>query len=137
LSDLEKYLNIKELLEEKFNAAKIENAQKELKQIKRQSQSLSKLLDNLENYQTFNDGLKETINKLISLDGKELVSGMSEETQKMKLNKIIKKIEIYYYIFNYDFNFLDYPYLSNVILEIIKRKVPNPDKNISDLLQQL
>ena len=45
--------------------------------------------------------------------------------------------EISYYIFNYDFNFMDYPYLSVVVLEIIKRKAPNPDAKISDLLQQL
>lgn len=135
LYDLEKYLNIKELLEEKFDAPRIENAQKELNQIERQSLLLDKLLNGLENYQIFNDGLKETLNKIISLDGQELVSGMPEEIQKMKLNKIM--VEISYYIFNYDFSFLDYPYLSDVVMEIIKRKVPNPDKNISDLLQQL
>jgi hypothetical protein len=32
---------------------------------------------------------------------------------------------------------LDYPYLSEVVLEIIKRKRPNPDADISDLLKKI
>ena len=39
--------------------------------------------------------------------------------------------------FNYDFKFNDFPYLSDIVLEIFKRKQPNPDADISDLLQKL
>ncbi len=135
LSDLEKYFTAKKLLENKLDATKIKNAEKQLSQIKLESASLDKLINTVENYQILNDGLKETINKIMALDGQESVVGLSKETQNKKFIKIMTDIS--YYIFNYDFNHLDYPYLSDVVLEIIKRKAPNPDADISDLLQKL
>jgi hypothetical protein len=53
------------------------------------------------------------------------------------MKKIIVLSEISVYIFNYDFNFTYYPYLSNIVLEIIKRKQPDADADISDLLNAL
>jgi hypothetical protein len=135
LSDLEKYFTAKKLLENKLDATKIKNAEKQLSQIKLESTSLDKLINTVENYQILNDGLKETINKIMALDGQESVVGLSKETQNKKFIKIMTDIS--YYIFNYDFNHLDYPYLSDVVLEIIKRKAPNPDADISDLLKKL
>ena len=55
--------------------------------------------------------------------------------EKKKLDKILA--EFSFFIFNYEFNFLDYPYLSDIILEIIKRKQPNADADISNLLNKL
>jgi hypothetical protein len=134
LPDLEKYFTAKELLAKKFDAAKIKDAQAQLSQIQQQSELLDKLKEHIENYQTFNDGLKETIEKIIDLDKRESVTG--EEVQKQKFNKILAEISSY--IFNYGFNFMDYPYLSDdIILEIIKRKQPNADANITDILNKL
>jgi len=92
---------------------------------------LDGLKKNLKNYQAFTDGLKESIKKIIELDKNQAVSGMSEDIQKSKLNEISQ------YIFDYDFNLIDYPYLSNIVLEIIKDKQSNPDADISDLLKNL
>lgn len=135
LSDLEKYFSIKKLFQSKFNNANIEDAQKQFNLIELESSSIDKLKNKVENYQALNDGLRETIERIITLDGQELVVSMSKETQNKKLSKIL--IEISYYIFNYDINLLDYPYLSDVLFEIIKRKTPNPDADISDLLIKL
>jgi len=131
LVDLETYFNAKELLAMKFDASQIKNAQTQLNQIKRQSELLDGLKKNLKNYQAFTDGLKESIKKIIELDKNQAVSGMSEDIQKSKLNEISQ------YIFDYDFNLIDYPYLSNIVLEIIKDKQSNPDADISDLLKNL
>ena len=131
LIDLETYFNAKELLAMKFDASQIKNAQTQLNQIKRQSELLDGLKKNLKNYQAFTDGLKESIKKIIELDKNQAVSGMSEDIQKSKLNEISQ------YIFDYDFNLIDYPYLSNIVLEIIKDKQSNPDADISDLLKNL
>lgn len=135
LSDIEKYLSAKELLDGKADAAQIKSHQVLLEQIKRDSEALKRLKEMLGNYQTFNDGLKETIGKIIALDEREAVSGMGEEIQKKKLDKILAELSTF--IFNYDFNFSDYPYLSDILLELIKRKQPNADANISDLYGKL
>jgi peptidoglycan hydrolase CwlO-like protein len=135
LLDLAKYFDAQELLAKKFDAAKIKDAQTQLNQIQQQSESLNKLKENIENYQTFTDGIKESIEKIIALDNKESVSDMPEEVQKRKFDKILAELSSY--IFNYDFNFMDYPYLSDIVLDIIKRKQPNADADITDILKKL
>ena len=135
LSDIQIYFNAKELLDSKLDAAQIKSQQIQLSQIKRESVELGKLKEILSNYQTFNDGLKETVERIIALDKKEAVSGMSNEIQKKKFDKILAELSSY--IFNYDFIFSDYPYLSNILLDLIKRKQPNADADISDLLEKM
>lgn len=135
LSDLDKYFSEKRLLEMKFDAAKIKNAENQLSQIKIESTSLNKLKNTLQNYQAVNEGLKETLGKIMAWDAQESVANGPQYPYSQKLNKIMGEISLY--IFNYDFHFLDYPYLSDVVLEVIKRKVPNPDADISNLLQKL
>ncbi|HQV85236.1 MAG: hypothetical protein IPH89_00195 [Bacteroidetes bacterium] len=135
LADVEKYFSAKELLDVKLDAVQIKSHQIQLEQIKRESALLSKLKETIGNYQVFNEGLKETLGKIVVLDKAEAVSGMSKEIQRKKFDKILAEISAY--IFNYDFNFSNYPYLSDIFLEIIKRKQPNPDADISDLLKRL
>ena len=131
LSDLKTYFNAKELLEKKFDAAQVKNAQSQLHQIKQESVLLEELKEIIENYQNFNEGLKNTIMKIVVLDKDEIVAGMSNSIQDRKFIKISS------YIFDYDFNLLDYPYLSDIALEIIKLKQPDADADISDLLKRL
>lgn len=135
LSDIEKYYSAKDLLNTKVDAVQIKNFQIQLGQIKRESALLNKLNEMIGNYQNFNDGLKETMEKIIALDNREAVSGMSKEVQKKKFDKILAEVSSY--IFNYDFNFSEYPYLSDIFLELLKRKQPNPDADITDLLKKL
>lgn len=135
LSDIENYFNAKELLDAKLDIVQIKNVQNQLGQIKQKSTVLANLKEIIGNYQTFNDGLKETIGKIKTLDNAEEVSKLSKEVQKKKFDKILAELSSY--IFNYDFNFSDYPYLSDIFLEIIKRKQPNPDADILDLLNKL
>lgn len=135
LSDILIYFNAKELLDAKLDAAQIKSQQIQLSQIKRESVVLGKLKEIISNYQTFNDGLKETVERIIALDKREAVSGMSKEIQKKKFDKILAELSSY--IFNYDFIFSDYPYLSNILLDLIKRKQPNADADISDLLEKM
>lgn len=135
LSDLETYFNAKDLLDKKFDKYQIKLAQTKLQSIQQKSKLLDKLKNNIENYQLFHNGLKETVERLIALDGNETVTGMGDEIQKMKFNKILTELSSY--IFNYDFNFVDYPYLSDIVLEVIKRKQPDTDADITDLNSKL
>lgn len=134
-ADLIVFFETKDLLETKFDALKIKNAQSQLYQIKRESVYISKLKEKLDNYQSFSNGLKDCLIKIIELDKKELVAGQKDDIKKLKFNKILSPISAY--IFNYDFNFNDYPYLSDIVLELIKLKTPDPDANISGLLDKL
>jgi protein-arginine kinase activator protein McsA len=135
LTDLEIYCSAKELLDKKFDESQIKPAQTKLQSVQQKSKLLDKLKDNVENYQLFYNGLKETLEKLITLDKRETVAGMGDEIQELKFNKILTELSSY--IFNYDFNFSDYPYLSDIVLEVIKRKQPDADADITDLYQQI
>jgi hypothetical protein len=135
LKDLETYFFALEMLAKKFDMAQIKNIQTQLNQIKQNSVLLEKLKKTISKYQTFNDGMKETLNALVTLDKRESATGMGDEIQKLKFNKIMSELSTY--IFNYDFNFTDYPYLSEIVLKIIKRKQPNADEDITDLLKEL
>jgi chromosome segregation ATPase len=135
LVDLDNYFNAKDLLEKKFDDYGIKSAQTKLQAIQQESKLLDKLKINVENYQLFYNGLRETVEKIITLDKNETVAGMDDEIQKLKFNKILTELSSY--IFNYDFNFSDYPYLSDIVLEIIKRKQPDADADITDLKDKL
>jgi hypothetical protein len=135
ITDLEIYFNAINLFENKFIAPQVNDAISQVNLIKQQSKLVSTLKDNLDNFKTFNEGLIATIHSIIALDKKEYVKGMSEQVVKSKLNKVIS--EISKFVFDYNFNFVDYPYFSKIVLEVIERKRPNPDADISDLLNKI
>jgi FtsZ-binding cell division protein ZapB len=135
LDDLYKYFSAQELLSKKYDESRVKDAQLQLEQVTQKSAKLDKLKETLGNFQTFNEGMKETIKNIVDLDNRETVEGMSDEIRQKKFNKILAEISAY--IFNYDFNFSDYPYLSDILLEIFKRKQPDADADITDLLENL
>lgn len=133
LNDLQIYYDGLNLLKEKFNLSQIKSTQSLLKQIKRPSKLLDTLKDNIEYYQNFNNSLKETISKLIDLDKHKKGDDISESIK-------FKKDEMSGILINYMFNYYDYykyPYLFEIVLEIIKRKIQKVDDPITDLLQKL
>jgi hypothetical protein len=135
IEDLMKYFSSKDIFEHKYDPLKIKYAQDQIKTIYQKSESIENINELVENYQTVNEGLKEVIERIIALDNRESVIELSKEVRNQKFNKIMTEISAY--VFDYDFNFSDYPYLSEVVLEILKRKQPNPDADISDLLKKL
>jgi hypothetical protein len=135
IDHLEIYFNASNLMTNKFNAINVNEAIEQLKHIKQTSKLVATLKDNLGNFKTVNENLNITIQNIVSIDKKEFVKSMGDQVVKLKLNKILG--ELSRFIFDYNFNFVDYPYLSDIVLEIIKRKQPNPDAEISDLLKKL
>lgn len=133
LNDLQIYFNALELLSNKFDGIQINNAQTQLSQIKRQSKMLDYLKENLEFYKDFNTALKERISSLVNLDSKKLAGGDSE-IQKLKFKDIINILSDYMYDY---YDYAKYPYLSDIVSEIIKRKKFNADEEITDLLKKL
>ena len=133
LNDLQIIFNAREFLSEKFDEGRIKNSQMQLSQIKHQSDLLDALKNDIEYYGDFNNSLKETISKLIELDKRKSTSGDSE-VQKLKYIDVITILSDYMY--NY-YDYVRYSYLSDIVIEIIKRKQFNADDDITDLLKKL
>jgi hypothetical protein len=131
--DLTKYFDFKSLLDQPFDAEKIKKAQTELITIKQQSALLDKLKVQIENYQLIDKGFRDCIININSIDKKETARN-DEFIKKEKLNKILTEVSDY--IFNYDISNSDYPYYANILFQIIKVKFPNPDLEISKLINK-
>lgn len=134
LNDLNIYFEAKAIFEKRYNTEQLKGIQSQLNLIKQQSSLLDKLKENIDNYQTFNNGLIDCLLKIDEIDKKETV-GSDKVLINLKYNKILSEISTY--IFDYDFNFIDNPYLSDVLLQLIKLKKPNPDADISNLIKKL
>jgi hypothetical protein len=135
LLDLELFFNVRKLLSIKFEINGLTNSISKINAIKRESRLVEKLKDDLDNYKTLNDGLLNTLQRIILIDKMEYVKGMDESIVKLKLEKVISVLTNY--IFVYDFNFVDYPYLNDIILDVMKRKQSDPDADILDLLGKI
>lgn len=133
LNDLLDYFNALELLSQTYDGVRIKNAQTQLSQIKRHSELLGLLKEDIKFYQDFNNALKETISKLVDLDNRKS-AGSDSEIQELKLNEIVTILTDYMYNY-YDYD--RYQYLYDIVLEIIKRKRLDADADVSDLLRKL
>jgi len=133
LSDLENYFYAKELLDNKMDAELLNNARTQLNQIVKQSELLDQLKEDIAYAHYFYDELKKTIEKLVDLDRWTLADG-DTAIQKLKFHEILSEVADYMY--NY-YSYGNYPYLSDIIFEIIKRKQRNADADITDLLIRL
>jgi hypothetical protein len=131
--DLAKYFEAKSLFDSHFDTEKTKKAQTELNTIKQPSALLDKLKTQIENYQLIDKGFRDCLIKINTIDKKE-TAGNDEFIKKQKLSKILTEVSDY--IFNYDFNFPDYPYLSNILSQVINIKFPNPDQDISKLINK-
>jgi len=122
------------LLTQKFDAEKTRNALKKIGEMGQQSQHIDKLRKNLENYGLFNDGLKKVIEEIVKIDENRIAGGIPTITsqKRSEMLTVVSK-----FMFDYDFRFSDYPYLSEIINEIIIRKYGNVDDSIADLLKRL
>ena len=132
LKALQIYFVAQQVLEERYNEQNVKKAQGQLSIIS-PSNLIQTLNVNLGNYKLCNAGLQTTIGKIVELDKK--FDANNEDTQKTKLRDIL--FELSWYFRNYRFNFSDYPYLSNIVLEIMKLKQQNANANISNLLDKL
>jgi hypothetical protein len=61
--------------------------------------------------------------------------GMDKTTKQDKLNKIFSILLTF--VFDFDLKYNDYPYLFDIVLDVIKRKQSNADEDISDLLKKI
>ena len=129
--DLKNYFEAKALLSSAYDAAKVQTALNNLNSINHTSASLDKLKLLLTSYNTKYKGLKDCFERILSLN--KNVNDLSDEIRSDKIKDI--NYEISTYIFDFDINFNDYPYISEVINNAIVTKYGNTDVNISNLLK--
>lgn len=134
MDDLLKFFEAKAVIEIKYNPVKIAEAIEQLGTINQKSALVDKLIDLLKKYRGYNEGLKEKLGKIVELDHSFSVRG-DREQEDQKYNMVLANISSY--IFRFDFKMESYTYLSNIILDVLKRKQPNPDADISDLFKKL
>ena len=129
--DLKNYFEAKALLSYAYDAAKVQTALNNLNTINHTSASLNKLKSLLESYKSKYQGLKDCFDRILSHN--KNVNDLSEKYRSDKIKDI--NYEISTYIFDFDINFNDYPYISEVINNAIITKYGNTDVNISNLLK--
>jgi hypothetical protein len=132
LQDLKAYFTAQQVLKERYNEQPVESAKNMIRNIP-QSDMVKSLNVKIDEYKLCSDGLKTTIRKIIELD-KRFVAN-DNYTQETKLQDIL--LELSRYFRNYRFNFIDYPYLSDVVLEIMKLKKKDANADISNLFSLL
>ena len=125
------YFEAKSLLVAKYNEAQINDAVKKLQAIEPQTTSVKSLTGVLEKYKENNDKLTELVKVIIDIDKKYLA--IDEDTQIAKQNKLFP--EIYRFIGENSFNFVDYPYLSDIMNDIILKK-KDVNYEIADFLKK-
>ncbi|MDR1829488.1 MAG: hypothetical protein LBQ76_01820 [Candidatus Fibromonas sp.] len=132
LQDLQKYFAAEQTLEERYNEQKVKNSQSQIAGIE-QTSEVKNLVDKLRDYKLCNDALKATIDKILEIDKKFVAN--SENTQNDKQRDIL--FELSWYFRNYRFNFIDYPYLSKIVLEIMDLKQKDANADIKHLSNKL
>lgn len=133
LLSLQIYFNAQQVLNEKFSEQRVTYALNQLKSLE-QTALVLKLNDKLVKYKLVcYDGLKTTIDKIIEIDKKFVAN--DDFTQKEKLKDVMG--EIAWFIRNYKFDLMEYPYLSSIVLEVIKLKEKDANSDVSFLKDKL
>lgn len=132
LVNLQKYFSAEAVLSEKYNERYVNLAQRKIGSLEK-TELVINLTDRLNEYKLLNEGLKATIEKILIRD-KQMIAN-TDDDQISKLKIILSKFS--WYFREYRFNFVDYPYLSNIVLEIMKQKQRDANKDISSFLEKL
>jgi len=133
LADLKTYFVAKELLAQKYNAGKVSEELARLNQIKRQSQQLDALKENIERYKDCNDALKKVIDELIKLDGR-ISAVRVPEAQKIKYKEVSAILGEFMYR---NSDYVNFSYLSNIVHDLLRRKGLDADVKIEEFKGKL
>jgi len=126
------YYDAVKIFSEKYSEENIEKSKKILDKLHLENELVKSVNEKLKNYKTRQDKVKTLIENLIKFD--EKVKASESSLQVQKLSDIVYKISEYMKTFNFRFN--NYPFITNIISELIERKTKDADADISDLLNR-
>jgi len=132
LMKLKKYFKSEQVLNEKFNELKVEIALAQILSLE-QTELVKGLAVKIENYKSRNLALIRTINEILEID--KSLNGNDNSIKDKKRAKVWMKLS--WFIRHYRFNFSDYPYLTERVIDIIDQKEKNPNTDITYLLDEL
>src|SRR5690554_2809386 len=114
LETLLDYFDAQKLLWERFQKEKVQAAKIKLESFSVKSEKSQILVQTLSRYEAINSGLREALLKIKEYDEKNTANSYSIHQRKLK-EFIIPEISDF--IFNYDFQFKDYPFLTENIMK--------------------
>lgn len=132
LLNLEQYFLANQVLSETYNEQKVTTAKARTSNLE-QTEYVKNLTKLLNEYELYNTGLQNTINEIILIDSQMIAN--DDYSKEKKQQNILYKLS--WYFRNYLFRFTDYPYLSDIILEIMKEKQRDANTDISRFLDKL
>ena len=125
LAHLEIYFRSKQLLNEKYSKSKIDSALKQLQTLQ-QTDLLKNLTSLLADFKVREDDLKATLDEILKIDAK--FEANDDATHDLKFKKVLTAF-IGYWV-NYEINFEENPFLSEIILDIINLKFKDANSDI-------
>ncbi|GAA3623240.1 hypothetical protein GCM10022397_06170 [Flavivirga jejuensis] len=135
LKELSLYFAAKEVLEQPYNEQQVKKALDQLSQITATSVKLDRLKKAISQYKLCNDALKKAIEKILGDIDKKFRASDDDESQVKKLKQVLAILS--WYFRNYRFDFKEYSYLSDVVLELMNSKQRDANANINHLLDKL
>jgi hypothetical protein len=132
LLDLQKYFNAEQVLHEKFNKQNILFAINQIGNLEK-TERVKNLNENLNNYELMKDEFNKVLGKIDGIDKKQIAN--DEYTQDVKMKSIL--LELSKYIKNYRINFSNFPYLYEIVFDIIKLKQKDANTDIKYLTDKL
>jgi len=133
LQNLQKYFDAQQVLSEQYNKQKANDAQKLINGIE-QTELVVSLSKNLKDYKMYSDSLKSTIGRIFEIDQTYKANKYEKGDRTKKRSFILSELSRYFR--NYH-RYVNYPYLSNIIMDIMDKKQEDPNTDISDLLNKL
>jgi hypothetical protein len=130
---LRNYFLAEQVLHSKYNDGNVNNALNLIDKIEK-VELVELLKDKLDKYSDVNAGLLKAVNDIILLDSKTKAAN-NPNIQKEKLKLILGHFAFFYK--NYQFNFSDYPYLTEIIVSINKLKQKDSDSDLNEFLDKL
>jgi len=137
LSNLKIYFRAESLLTQQFNSAHIRNTLEQLDKIEIRPQLQARFMElrrRLRDYNRLNNGLRHTINEINKLDQIQAGGSQNSPAKQMKLKEILFILGQYMYN---NYAYVNNPYLSDIVTQILIRKYENADAPIMDLLERL
>lgn len=133
LLDLKIYFDATEILTRRYDALMVGNAVKALNQMKRQSSLLEQLKKDIGSYNEYRESLFRHLSNLCDLDKRK--SALNDpEIEKIKFKDVAEIMADY---LNSYPDYKKYPFLSDIVFDIFRRKAEDSDNDITDLLNKV
>lgn len=137
MNDLKTYFEAKKQLAKKYNSLEVDKALNSLKNVE-QTGKVKELILTLESYKSISDELTKAIEGIIDLDNRKSVYGQPKEILLKKYEEITGQFSLLYLeISKNNLSLSDFPYIIEVVDEILAVKRKGLDTDMSDFLEKV